>query len=108
MNAMRPLDDYRIPGNLAPALKEAVEKRICGILNIAGPAYLSRYQFSMAIAEHYGFPHELVKRLTLAELNRRAQRPLRAGVSILLASELLKTELLSPDAVFSLSDFNPD
>jgi dTDP-4-dehydrorhamnose reductase len=94
--------------NLARALKEAVEKQTCGILNIAGPAYLSTYQFSMAIAEHYGFPHELVKRLPLAELNRKAQRPLRSGVDVSLASEILNTELLSPEEVLSLSDFDPD
>lgn len=94
--------------NLASALKEAVDKQACGILNIAGPAYLSRYQFSMVIAEHYGFPSELVNRLSLADLNRRAERPLRAGVDISLTSKILKTELLSPDEVFSLSDFNPD
>ncbi len=94
--------------NLARALKEAVEKRACGILNIAGPAYLSRYQFSALIAEHYGFSPELVKRLPLADLKRRAERPLRAGVDISLTSKILKTELLSPDEVFSLPDFNPD
>jgi len=94
--------------NLARALKEAVEKRTYGILNIAGPAYLSRYQFSMAIAEYYGFPRELVKRMTLAVLKRRAQRPLCAGVDISSTSKILQTELLSPVEVFSLSDFNPD
>jgi dTDP-4-dehydrorhamnose reductase len=94
--------------NLARALKEAVEKQIRGILNIAGPAYLSRYQFSMAIAEHYEFPRGLVKRLSLAELNRKAQRPQRAGVDISLASKVLDTKLLSPAEVFSVSDFNPD
>ncbi len=94
--------------NLARAVKEAVEKQTCGILNIAGAAYLSRYQFSMSIAKHYGFPSKLVNRLLLADMNRRAERPLRAGVDISLASKTLKTELLSPDEVFSLSDFNPD
>jgi len=94
--------------NLAEALDEVIEERTSGIINIAGPEYISRYRFSVTIAEHYGFRPNLVSGKPVAELKRRAPRPLRAGVDIARAISILRTDLLSPNEVFSSPGFKPD
>lgn len=94
--------------NLSMALKEAIKNRITGILNIAGREYLTRYRFACTIAEQFGFPSKIVREVPLSELNRRANRPCRAGVDITKASEILQTKLLSPSEAFAHPDFQPE
>jgi dTDP-4-dehydrorhamnose reductase len=93
--------------NLSWALKEVIEMQTLGVINIAGSAYLSRYQFAETVARRYGLPTELVEQVSLADLGRTAPRPLKAGVDITKASGMLRTQLLPPSDVFQLSDFRP-
>ncbi len=93
--------------NLAEAIAEAIDKSISGILNIAGPEYLSRCRFSRIIAAHYGFATHTIDCIPVVELGRRAIRPLRAGLDISRASTVLRTRLLSPNEAFSHPDFDP-
>ena len=90
-------DQYNNPtlaDNLAEAIKEATEKGISGILNIAGSEYLTRYDFALKIAEKFNLDQSLIKKVLTSELNLPAPRPLKGGLKIDKAKKLLKTELL--------------
>ncbi len=94
-------DQYSNPtlaDNLAQAIKEAVEKNISGVLNIAGgDKIISRYEFALKIAEKFELDHSLIKKVLTAELDLPAPRPLKGGLKIDKAKKLLKTELLDVD-----------
>lgn len=84
--------------NLAEAIKEAVEKNISGVLNLAGgDKIISRYEFALKIAEKFKLDQSLIKKVLTAELNLPAPRPLKGGLKIDKARKLLKTELLDAD-----------
>jgi len=91
-------DQYSNPtlaDNLAEAIKEATEKNISGVLNIAGgEKILSRYEFALKIAEKFNLDQSLIKKVLTSELNLPAPRPLKGGLKIDKAKSLLKTELL--------------
>jgi len=90
-------DQYNNPtlaDNLAEAIKEATEKGISGILNIAGSEYLTRYDFALKIAEKFNLDQSLIKKVLTSELNLPTPRPLKGGLKIDKAKSLLKTELL--------------
>jgi dTDP-4-dehydrorhamnose reductase len=90
-------DQYSNPtlaDNLAQAIKEATEKNISGILNIAGSEYLSRYEFAMKIAEKFNLDQSLIKKVLTSELNLPAPRPLKGGLKIDKVKNLLETKLL--------------
>lgn len=91
-------DQYNNPtlaDNLAEAIREAVEKGITGLLNIAGSTYLSRHEFALAIAQRFGFDKKLVVPMLTADFKQKAPRPLRGGLRIEKAQKLLATRLLS-------------
>ena len=94
-------DQYSNPtlaDNLAEAIKEATEKNISGILNIAGgEKILSRYEFALKIAEKFNLDQSLIKKVSTSELNLPAPRPLKGGLKIDKAKKLLATELLDVD-----------
>ena len=90
-------DQYNNPtlaDNLADAIKEAIEKNISGILNIAGSEYLSRYDFALKVAKKFNFDKNLISPALTSELKQKAPRPHRGGLKIDKAKKLLKTELL--------------
>lgn len=87
-------DQYNNPtlaDNLATLVKEAVEKNVEGILNLAGKTYLSRYDFAMRIARFFGYDHELITPIDTASLKQPAPRPLLGGVRTEKAQSVLKT-----------------
>lgn len=90
-------DQYNNPtlaDNLAQAIKEATEKNIAGILNIAGSEYLSRYDLAQKIAKKFSFDQDLILPTKTSELKQKAPRPFKGGLKIDKAKKLLKTELL--------------
>ncbi|MDP2959989.1 MAG: dTDP-4-dehydrorhamnose reductase [candidate division Zixibacteria bacterium] len=91
-------DQYNNPtlaDNLASAIKEAIEKNISGILNIAGSEYLSRYDFTLKIAKKFKLDQNLISPAKTSELKQKAPRPRWGGLKIDKAKKLLKTELLN-------------
>ncbi len=91
-------DQYNNPtlaDNLASAIKEAIEKGLSGILNIAGSEYLSRYDFALKVAKNFGFDQNLISPAKTSELKQKAPRPRRGGLKIDKAKKLLTTELLN-------------
>jgi dTDP-4-dehydrorhamnose reductase len=93
--------------NLAHAVAEAASTDAEGVLNVAGPVYLSRYDFSLIVATKYGFAPQLVRAAVLGSMGRRASRPLLAGLDSSKAISLLNTRLLSPLETLSDPLFQP-
>jgi dTDP-4-dehydrorhamnose reductase len=90
-------DQYNNPtlaDNLASAIKEAIEKGLSGILNIAGSEYLSRYDFALKVARKFNFDQNLISPAKTSELKQKAPRPRKGGLKIDKAKKLLTTELL--------------
>lgn len=81
-------------GNLAAASLEAAESDISGILHIAGPDYLSRYDIGKIIARRFKLNQRLIEPVTTYLLKQLAPRPRYGGLKIDKAKRLLKTPLL--------------
>lgn len=90
-------DQYNNPihaDNLAETSIEAEEKGITGIIHLGGDSYLSRFEIAVKTAEHFGFDKNLISPVTTPELGQTARRPMRGGLKIDLAKNLLKKRLL--------------
>jgi dTDP-4-dehydrorhamnose reductase len=90
-------DQYNNPisaVNLAEASIEAAGLDYAGILHIGGAEYLSRYEMAVSVAHGFGLDKSLIQPITTAMLGQSARRPLKGGLKIDKARNLLKTELL--------------
>lgn len=102
-NGVRPLlltDEWRTPievANAAAALVELSALEVRGILHVAGPDRVSRYDFGMAVIDAYRFargrPREQVRAGTRAEA-RLSERPADVSLDASRARSLLQTPLL--------------
>lgn len=101
-------DEYRSPvlvGDLARALLELSESSHTGILHVAGPDSLSRYQLGVLLAKAYGRdPKQLPTGLAS---QFPTPRPLNCTLDISPAQSLLKTRLRSVQEVLSALDTRP-
>ncbi|MDE1156248.1 MAG: SDR family oxidoreductase [Acidobacteriaceae bacterium] len=85
-NTMRvPTDQLATPTyneDLAKATLQLLAQRATGIVHVAGPDFLSRYDFSLLACEILKLPTENLQALTTPELKQNAARPLRGGLKI--------------------------
>ena len=85
-NTMRvPTDQLATPvynEDLATASIALVTAGHTGIFHLAGPEFLSRYDFSLQACDILGLPTAQVQPLTTPELNQKAARPLLGGLRI--------------------------
>ncbi len=85
-NTMRvPTDQLATPvynEDLAAASIALVQGGHTGIFHLAGPEFLSRYDFSLQACEILSLPTAQVQPLTTPELNQKAARPLLGGLRI--------------------------
>jgi dTDP-4-dehydrorhamnose reductase len=88
--------------NLAEASIEAEEKDLTGILHLAGNSYLSRYDSAILTADYFGLDKKLVLPVKTSELAQKAKRPLRGGLKIDRAKNLLQSRLLGFDEALRL------
>jgi dTDP-4-dehydrorhamnose reductase len=80
-----PIDQLATPvynTDLAAASIALVEGGHTGIFHLAGPDFLSRYDFSLQACAILGLPTAQVVGLTTPELNQKAARPLLGGLRI--------------------------
>ena len=68
--------------DLARSLLILHQKDGRGLYNTAGSECLSRYAFAIRIADVFDLDASLIKRITTADLNQTAKRPLRSGLKI--------------------------
>lgn len=93
-NVMAAVDQFSNPiwaGSLADAIIELLTTDFTGIINIAGPVYLSRYDFARLAAESYGRDRDLIVKCQLSDIEMTAPRPQRAGLRTDKMTQLFKT-----------------
>jgi dTDP-4-dehydrorhamnose reductase len=95
-------DEIRCPvfvDDLASALLELAALDYVGILNIAGPEALSRYQFGVLIARRWQHDPAMLK--SGSSLDSGLRRPRNCVLASTRARQLLKTQLRSVSAILS-------
>jgi len=71
--------------DIVSAIDKIILYRKEGIYNIAGTEILSRYDFTMRIADFFGLNKKLIEPVLTKDLNQSAPRPLKSGLIILKA-----------------------
>lgn len=93
--------------DLVQAINTVIELRKEGIYNIGGIEFLSRYEFTLMIADYFGLDKSLINKIKTSDLNQPARRPLKSGLitikaqteldykphTIMQALELMRKEL---------------
>lgn len=75
--------------DLVQAIHKLVEFQKTGIYNIGGPEFLSRYEFTLRIADFFELDKSLIIQIKTKELSQAARRPLKSGlITIKAQSEL--------------------
>lgn len=75
--------------DLVQGITKVIENKKQGIFNVAGPEFLSRYDFSKRIAEFFGLNQSLINPIKTEDLKQPAPRPLNSGLVILKAKNVL-------------------
>ncbi|MBE0570249.1 MAG: dTDP-4-dehydrorhamnose reductase [Ignavibacteriaceae bacterium] len=71
--------------DLVQGINKIIEFRKTGVYNIGGKEFLSRYDFTMRIAEFFNLNKNLISPIITEELKQPARRPLKSGLLILKA-----------------------
>lgn len=66
--------------DITPAINSIINFKKEGVYNIGGKDLLSRYEFTLAIADFFGLDKKLVKPILTKDLNQPAPRPLKSGL----------------------------
>lgn len=91
-------DQERTPtyvGDLAKGIVTIAEKKAEGIFHLCGNDVLSPYRMAMEVAEYLGIEPLLLEPVTTDSLKALAQRPLKSGLDISRAQQLLNYAPLS-------------
>ncbi len=75
--------------DLIQAISKVIEYKKYGIFNIGGEEFLSRYDFTIKIADFFNLDKSLIYPIITEELNQAAPRPLKSGLIILKAQTQL-------------------
>jgi len=71
--------------DLIQGINKIIEFRKTGTYNIGGKEFLSRYDFTLRIADFFNLGKNLITPITTDELKQPARRPLKSGLIILKA-----------------------
>jgi dTDP-4-dehydrorhamnose reductase len=71
--------------DLVQAINKIIEFRKSGIYNIGGQEFLSRYDFTLIIADYFHLDKNLITPILTEELHQPAKRPLKSGLITLKA-----------------------
>jgi dTDP-4-dehydrorhamnose reductase len=75
--------------DLVQAINQVFEYKKYGIYNIGGREFISRYDFTIRIADFFNLDKSLITPITTGELKQAAKRPLHCGlITIKAESEL--------------------
>lgn len=67
--------------DVARALVEVASRQLPGIYHVAGPEFISRYEFALRIAQVMGLDPAYIRPVQTSELGQKAKRPLKGGLS---------------------------
>ncbi len=86
--------------DLAEGILRIVDLNKDGIYNLGGRELLSRYDFTLRIAEHFSLNKKLIEKIKTSDLKQPAPRPLKSGLIILKAETELNYKPLSLKEAF--------
>jgi dTDP-4-dehydrorhamnose reductase len=66
--------------DIASAIITIIENNIVGLFNIGGKEFLSRYDFTLRIADFYNLDKSLINPILTEDLRQPAPRPLKSGL----------------------------
>lgn len=75
--------------HLARMLLEVAERRMQGILHLAGSTRISRYEFAVMLAKQFGFNENLLTAVQAEATGWKARRPLDSSLNVSKAQKLL-------------------
>lgn len=75
--------------HLAGMLLEVAERRIQGILHVAGSTRISRYEFAVMLAKQFGFNENLLNPVQAETTGWKARRPHDSSLNVSKAQKLL-------------------
>jgi len=81
--------------DLVQAISKVIEYRKTGLYNIGGKEFLSRYDFTIQIADYFHLDKSLITAIKTEELNQPAKRPLNSGLITIKAETELGYKPLS-------------
>ncbi|MFH1525859.1 MAG: dTDP-4-dehydrorhamnose reductase [Bacteroidota bacterium] len=87
--------------DLVDGINRIIEYKKEGLYNIGGSELLSRYEFTLRIADFFELDKSLIEQIVTSELNQPAPRPLNSGLLNLKAQTELGYRPLSLDFTFS-------
>jgi len=83
--------------DLVDASLQLVQKKIKGIVHVAGPEKMSRYELANKIAEAFELDKSLIEAVNTRELRQIARRPMKAGLNSDKLQNILHKRLSSVD-----------
>lgn len=75
--------------DIVQAINKIVDLKKTGIFNIGGREFLSRYDFTLRIADFFRLEKSLINPIITEELNQPARRPLKSGLLTIKAETQL-------------------
>jgi dTDP-4-dehydrorhamnose reductase len=78
---------------LAEAIVKGIENDLTGVYHIAGKSRLSRFEFTLRLAEKMGFSRDLISRLKTSDLKQVARRPVDSSLDVSRVERDLKISL---------------
>lgn len=75
--------------DLVQAINQVIEFGKFGVFNIGGAEFLSRYDFTLRIAEYFNLNKSLIVPIKTSDLNQAARRPLKSGLLTIKAQSEL-------------------
>ena len=87
--------------DLVDSINKIIEFKREGIYNIAGKEILSRFDFTLRIADFWELNKNLIKPILTKDLNQPALRPLKSGLITLKAETELNYKPRTPEETFT-------
>lgn len=81
--------------DLIQAINKIIDFKKEGIFNIGGKEFLSRYEFTLQIADYFNLDKKLIKPIKTSDLNQPARRPLKSGLLTIKAQTELDYKPIS-------------
>ena len=81
--------------SFALMLKEAVERKMEGVLHLADASQISRYDFSINLARVFNLDESLITPISMNEIKWKAKRPRNSSLNVEKAMKLLRNKPLS-------------
>ena len=89
------VDQYTSPSyvpNISKMIIEIIERKITGIIHLAGATKISRYDFAVQISKIINVNKQFLKLTKMNQMDWKAQRPADSSLSVSKANKILKNK----------------